>query len=73
MDFQVLWTVMNFLDVSQMVLYNCGVHTGSSQGYKHMQIMARPGPEYQMFPDNVHLPPSELVSNELIKSPNSFR
>jgi ATP adenylyltransferase len=47
-----------------MVLYNCGVEAGSSQGHKHLQIMPRPSPEeFQMFPDKAKLPEGEKFSS----------
>lgn len=34
-----------------MIIYNCGVEAGSSQGHKHIQIFPRLDSErFQMFP-----------------------
>lgn len=47
-DLKAAWAI---IDSSQMVLYNCGVEAGASQGHKHMQILPRPDPGFDMFPD----------------------
>lgn len=51
-DLRAAYTVMENLGskVPQMVIYNCGVEAGSSQGHKHMQVFAYPDC-FDLFPD----------------------
>ncbi|MCJ1261987.1 hypothetical protein MMC22_001856 [Lobaria immixta] len=55
-DITAAWDVLKRLIVPQIVLYNCGVEAGSSQGHKHLQIFPRPRPEdFNLFPDTEDL------------------
>lgn len=55
-DITAAWDVLKRLIVPQIVLYNCGVEAGSSQGHKHLQIFPRPRPEdFDLFPDTEDL------------------
>lgn len=54
-DLAAAWAVVRgFETARQMVIYNCGVESGSSQGHKHLQIfprMDRDGDgDFQMWP-----------------------
>lgn len=60
-DLTAAWTVMNRLQTPHFALYNCGVEAGSSQGHKHMQILSRPGSDFDMFPDRAELPPGTFL------------
>lgn len=50
-DLRAAYAVMENLDskVRQIVIYNCGVEAGSSQGHKHMQVFAYPDC-FDLFP-----------------------
>lgn len=52
-DFTAAWAVMGSLEHQepQMMIYNCGVNSGSSQGHKHMQVFEKPKP-FPLFPDS---------------------
>lgn len=55
-DITAAWDVLNRFTVPQILLYNCGIEAGSSQGHKHMQIFPRPRPEdFNLFPDTDEL------------------
>ncbi len=57
-DLTAAWTILKQIDTPQMIIYNCGVEAGSSQGHKHIQIFPRQDSEtFQMFP-------SEATSTE---------
>ncbi|KAJ4251826.1 hypothetical protein NW762_011123 [Fusarium torreyae] len=52
-DFAAAWSVMGSLEHKkpQMMIYNCGVNSGSSQGHKHMQVFEKPQP-FPLFPES---------------------
>jgi sulfate adenylyltransferase (ADP) / ATP adenylyltransferase len=37
-DIAAVWAVVTAFKTPQMVIYNCGVNAGSSQGHKHLQV-----------------------------------
>lgn len=37
-DLELAWVLLKAFKTPQMVIYNCGVESGSSQGHKHLQI-----------------------------------
>lgn len=50
-DLTAAWAILRQLETPQMIIYNCGVEAGSSQGHKHIQIFPRQDSEdFQMFP-----------------------
>lgn len=52
-DITALWAVMQSFSSRYLGIYNCGYHSGSSQGHKHMQIWPYPDEEklgFQLFP-----------------------
>ena len=40
-DLAAAWAILNAIKTPQMIIYNCGVESGSSQGHKHLQIFPR--------------------------------
>lgn len=50
-DLTAAWAILRQIETPQMIIYNCGVEAGSSQGHKHIQIFPRLDSEkFQMFP-----------------------
>lgn len=50
-DLTAAWAILRRIETPQMIIYNCGVEAGSSQGHKHIQIFPRQdSEEFQMFP-----------------------
>ena len=50
-DLTAAWVILKQIETPQMIIYNCGVEAGSSQGHKHVQIFPRVDSEkFQMFP-----------------------
>lgn len=50
-DLTAAWAILRQIETPQMIIYNCGVEAGSSQGHKHIQIFPRQDSEnFQMFP-----------------------
>ena len=50
-DLTSAWAILRQIKTPQMIIYNCGVEGGSSQGHKHIQIFPRQDSEmFQMFP-----------------------
>ena len=50
-DLTAAWAILKQIETPQMIIYNCGVEAGSSQGHKHIQIFPRVDSEkFQMFP-----------------------
>ena len=50
-DLAAAWAILRQMDTPQMIIYNCGVESGSSQGHKHVQIFPRQDSEqFRMFP-----------------------
>ncbi|KAJ9266432.1 hypothetical protein DTO212C5_6355 [Paecilomyces variotii] len=48
-DLTAVWAVMkSFSTTRLLMIYNCGVNSGSSQGHKHMQLFAEP--EFEIWP-----------------------
>lgn len=41
-DMAAAWAVLKAYSSPQILIYNCGVHAGSSQGHKHLQIFPQP-------------------------------
>lgn len=40
-DLGAAWAILHRIKTPQMIIYNCGVEAGSSQGHKHIQIFPR--------------------------------
>lgn len=55
-DLAAAWTILRRFKSPQMIIYNCGVDAGSSQGHKHLQIFPRSDS------DDFHLWPSNATS-----------
>lgn len=50
-DLAAAWDILHNIRTPQMIIYNCGVEAGSSQGHKHIQIFPRQDSEdFQPFP-----------------------
>ena len=50
-DLTAAWAILRQIETPQMIIYNCGVEAGSSQGHKHIQIFPRQdSEEFPMFP-----------------------
>lgn len=50
-DLTAAWAILRQMQTPQMIIYNCGVDSGSSQGHKHIQVFPRQDSEkFQMFP-----------------------
>lgn len=55
-DLTAAWAILRQIETPQMIIYNCGVEAGSSQGHKHIQIFPRLDSEdFQMFPSKATL------------------
>ncbi|KAF2760399.1 hypothetical protein EJ05DRAFT_283272 [Pseudovirgaria hyperparasitica] len=54
-DVVALFTTMNSMKTPQLAFYNCGAHSGSSQGHKHMQLFPKPDEtKFPLFPSRAH-------------------
>ncbi|KAI4242509.1 MAG: hypothetical protein LQ352_007223 [Teloschistes flavicans] len=52
-DLALAWVLLKAFKTPQMVIYNCGVESGSSQGHKHLQIFPQQDcPGFAMWPGN---------------------
>lgn len=50
-DIAATWLLLDFLKIPQMVIFNCGVEAGASQGHKHIQLLPQPiGPGLELYP-----------------------
>lgn len=47
-DLTAIWAVMKLFSTPLLMIYNCGVNSGSSQGHKHMQLFALP--KHELWP-----------------------
>ncbi|GAD91606.1 5',5'''-P-1,P-4-tetraphosphate phosphorylase, putative [Paecilomyces variotii No. 5] len=47
-DLTAVWAVMKSFSTPLLMIYNCGVNSGSSQGHKHLQLFA--APEHELWP-----------------------
>ena len=53
-DLAAAWAILHTIKTPQMIIYNCGVEAGSSQGHKHIQIFPRQDSGgFQPFPSKV--------------------
>lgn len=53
-DMSIAWAMLHAFSTPQMVIYNCGVEAGSSQGHKHLQMFPRQdGGGFAMWPGKV--------------------
>ena len=71
-DLAATWAILHRIKTPQMIIYNCGVEAGSSQGHKHIQIFPRQDSEgFQPFPSKVLSteggPSSEFEDSELTR------
>lgn len=54
-DIAAAWSVLNAMETPQMIIYNCGVESGSSQGHKHLQIFPRQdSKDFSMWPSQAN-------------------
>ncbi|KAH8652743.1 hypothetical protein BGZ60DRAFT_420125 [Tricladium varicosporioides] len=59
-DIAATWAVLHAMNMPQMILYNCGVKAGASQGHKHIQLFPKPEIEdFRLFPDRATLSQEE--------------
>ncbi|KAF3928283.1 hypothetical protein AA313_de0208726 [Arthrobotrys entomopaga] len=65
-DLEAAWrTLKSFPETPSMMIYNCGVDAGSSQGHKHMQVFPKPDNDegrFKLFPDKAELSQDEAVT-----------
>ncbi|KAK6511786.1 hypothetical protein TWF481_000692 [Arthrobotrys musiformis] len=63
-DLDAAWQVLGaFPKTPSMMIYNCGVDAGSSQGHKHMQVFPKPeGQKFKLFPDLASLPEGDVIT-----------
>jgi ATP adenylyltransferase len=54
-DLAAAWAVLHQMEMPCMILYNCGVEAGSSQGHKHLQVIPKPHPDFGLFLDGTEL------------------
>ncbi|KAL1863653.1 hypothetical protein Plec18167_000749 [Paecilomyces lecythidis] len=47
-DLTAVWAVMKSFSTPLLMIYNCGVNSGSSQGHKHLQLFA--APQHELWP-----------------------
>ena len=61
-DYRAACAVLRHFRTPQMMIYNCGVDAGSSQGHKHMQIFPRPTDlPFELFPEEYRSTEGELT------------
>lgn len=52
-DVATVWTLLQNFQTPQMIIYNCGVEAGSSQGHKHLQLFPRQcSQDFHVWPSN---------------------
>ncbi|KAL8687382.1 MAG: hypothetical protein Q9218_006428 [Villophora microphyllina] len=62
-DLALAWALLKAFETPQMVIYNCGVEAGSSQGHKHLQIFPRQDcADFAMWPGKAELD-NEMTTN----------
>ncbi|KIV93463.1 hypothetical protein PV10_04675 [Exophiala mesophila] len=69
-DLTALWAVMQTFSGRYLGIYNCGYHSGSSQGHKHMQIWPYPDEEklgFRIFPS--YATSESLIADSIPKIP----
>ena len=49
-DLAAAWALLKHMKEPYLMMYNCGVASGSSQGHKHMQLFARAEIPFEIFP-----------------------
>jgi ATP adenylyltransferase len=47
-DVNAAWSVLKAFETPSLIIYNCGINAGSSQGHKHTQVF--PLPAYKLWP-----------------------
>lgn len=47
-DVNAAWSVLKAFQTPSLIIYNCGINAGSSQGHKHTQVFPLPG--HQLWP-----------------------
>jgi len=47
-DVNAAWSVLKAFQTPSLIIYNCGINAGSSQGHKHTQVF--PLPTHQLWP-----------------------
>jgi ATP adenylyltransferase len=47
-DINAAWSVLKAFQTPSLIIYNCGINAGSSQGHKHTQVF--PLPAHQLWP-----------------------
>ena len=65
-DFSAVLEVLDHLKIPHVVIYNCGVDAGSSQGHKHLQLFPQPSPEeFVLFPSQENLSLDEPILSSI--------
>jgi len=54
-DIAATWAVLERMATPGIILYNCGVEAGSSQGHKHLQVLPKPESNFVLFLDTSDL------------------
>ena len=50
-DVAAAWEILRSFRTPQMIIYNCGVEAGSSQGHKHLQLFPKQSSQdFEMWP-----------------------
>jgi ATP adenylyltransferase len=47
-DVNAAWSVLKAFETPSLIIYNCGINAGSSQGHKHTQVF--PLPAHKLWP-----------------------
>lgn len=56
--------MLSRLESENIVIFNCGVDAGASQGHKHLQILPRPArEEFELFPDALGIDDGKSASS----------
>jgi len=51
-DVNAAWSVLKAFQTPSLIIYNCGINAGSSQGHKHTQVF--PLPAHQLWPSKAN-------------------
>lgn len=66
-DIEATWAVLQAFSTPSLVIYNCGINAGSSQGHKHLQLF--PLPAHQLWPSKASSSVGKLFKRYL-RRPN---
>lgn len=67
-DLSAAWSVLSRLQSENIVIFNCGVDAGASQGHKHLQILPRSARrDFELFPDTLGINDGKLTSSHTLR------